>query len=131
MMRKILNPMMSVLIAAVFVFSAVFCCCTATALMTHIQKPAVMCSHCQGEHPQSKSSVPAGACPQQLTSAIVLHSHTIIGSFETSIHYPTPAFLNHYHNIFSLTLISVYPPGGPPLGFRFTPLYLRTFNLRI
>ena len=130
MMHKIFKPLIALSIIAAFAFSAVLCCCTATAVMAHFHKP-VTCSHCPDQNSQGKSSAPTGACHQQLTNAEFAHGQGVSLSNVSVVPYFGPAFLNHHHILLTHILILAYPPGGPPLGISLTPLYLRTFNLRI
>ncbi len=110
--------------------ATVICCCIAPSVMAHFHK-AVMCSHCQGENSHSNSSNPAGACRQQLTSAEFFHAQTISSPIVSAKFFPVSVFLNNHQVTPTRSLLLAYPPGGPPLGISFTPLYLRTFNLRV
>jgi hypothetical protein len=130
MMRKIVKPVIALSIAAAFAFSAVLCCCTASAVMTHFHKK-VICSDCPNQNDHGKSSSPIGDCQQQLTSADLSQVQTIVSSAVSGGAFPAPVILIGHHTSLTHSLLFAYPPGGPPLGISFTPLYLRTFNLRI
>jgi len=110
--------------------ATVVCCCIGPSVMEHFHK-AVLCSHCQDKNSQSNAPNPAQACQQQITSADFLHSQTISAPIVSGNHFPVSDFLNNHRIILTHQLLSAYPPGGPPLGISLTPLYLRTFNLRI
>ena len=127
-MRKIFKPLISLGIIVAFVFFSVLCCCTATAFMAQFHKK-VTCSHCHQK--SSQSPVSPGSCQHQFLSADVTHASNNIS---TDVSVSSPHVLGFHHvsgpgRIVELT--RMYPPGGPPLGISFTPLYLRTFNLRI
>jgi len=110
--------------------ATVICCCIAPSVMAQFHKAAV-CSHCPGEKSQGNPSNPAGTCQQQLTSADIFNGSIISSPIVPAKHFPVTVFLNDHHITLTRSLLLAYPPGGPPLGISFTPLYLRTFNLRI
>ena len=129
-MRKIIKLFIASLLTASLSFATVICCCIAPSVMAHFHKTA-MCSHCSGESSHSHSSNPLGSCQNQLTSADLSHAQTISSSTVSVQHFPLSIFVSNHQIAIIHSLLSVYPPGGPPLGISFTPLYLRTFNLRI
>jgi len=110
--------------------ATVMCCCSASAAVAHFHK-VDSCSQCPGQASHDNSSNPAGACQNQLTSAEFSHSQIITTPNVSVLPFHSPDFLNNYKITLTHSLLSAYPPGGPPLGISFTPLYLRTFNLRI
>jgi len=129
-MRKIFNLFIAFLLAASLSVATVVCCCIAPSVMAYFHK-TVACSHCPGENPSGNSSNPAAACQNQLTSAEFTHSPIILSSSVSGNSFPSVVFLNDHQIALTRSLLLAYPPGGPPLGISFTPLYLRTFNLRI
>jgi len=129
-MRKILNLSIAFLLAITLSVATVLCCCIAPSVVAHFHK-TVTCSHCAGQTAHGKSSNPAAACPQQLTSADFYHLQTIISPVVKISHFQSFNFLIAHQSVLNRSLLFAYPPGGLPLGRRFTPLYLRTFQLRI
>jgi hypothetical protein len=129
-MKKIFKLFIASLLTATLGVATVLCCCIAPSVMAQFHKK-VVCSHCQGQNPKSNSSNPAAACQQQLTSADISHAQTISSPVVSADHFPSAAIFNNHHIALTHSLLLAYPPGGPPLGISFTPLYLRTFNLRV
>ena len=129
-MKKIFKLSIASLLTVSLSVATVICCCIAPSEMAHFHK-TVMCSHCPSQDSHSKSSNPAATCQNQLTSAEFNHSSSISSSVASTVHFPVPGFLNIHQTVLSPSLSLTYPPGGPPLGISFTPLYLRSFNLRI
>ena len=128
-MKRIFKFSIASLLAMCLAVATVVCCCIAPAVMAHFHKAAV-CSHCPDQSPQGNSSNPAAACRNQLTSADSFHGQTISTPNVSTQPFPASVFLNH-HTVLSPALSLAYPPGSPPLGISFIPLYLRTFNLRV
>jgi hypothetical protein len=129
-MKKIIKLFIASLLTATLGVATVLCCCIAPSVMAQFHQKAV-CSHCQGQKSQSNPSNPAAACQQQLTSADLSHVQTI-SSPAVSAHFFSGADIFKRHQITLIhSLLLAYPPGGPPLGISFIPLYLRTFNLRV
>jgi hypothetical protein len=128
-MKRIFKFSIASLLAMCLAVATVVCCCIAPAVTAHFHKVA-MCSHCPDQSSQGNSSNPAGVCRNQLTSAEFLHGQTISTPNVSAQSFPAPVFLNH-HTVLSPALSLAYPPGSPPLGISFIPLYLRTFNLRV
>jgi hypothetical protein len=110
--------------------TTVICCCIGPVVMSHFHK-AAMCNHCQDQNPNNHSSNPAGACQHQLTSAELPPGQIIAFSKDLGSPFPSPNFLDRHITTLPPPSSLVYPPGSPPLGISFTPLYLRTFNLRV
>ncbi len=129
-MKSILKFSIASLLAICLTVATVVCCCVRPAVMAHFHK-AAMCSHCTDQNSKSHSSNPAGACQQQLTNAEFSNGQTISPPKISLLPSPAPFFLNNHHTILLPTLFLAYPPGSSPPGISFTPLYLRTFNLRV
>ena len=129
-MKRIFKFSIASLLAMCLAVATVVCCCIGSGVMAHFHKAAA-CSHCPDQNSHGNSSNPAGTCPNQLTSAEFLHGQAISTPNVSTQHFPAPVFLNHHHVILSPALSLAYPPGSPPLGISFIPLYLRTFNLRV
>ena len=129
-MKKAFKLFIAILLTASLGVATVICCCIAPSVMAHFHKK-VMCSHCPDQNSHSNSPNPAGSCQQQLTSADISHGSTISSPIVPTKHLPVTVFLNDHRIALTHSLLLAYPPGGPPLGVSFTPLYLRTFNLRI
>jgi hypothetical protein len=129
-MRKIFRVFTASLLTIVLSVATVVCCCSASAAMANFHK-VNDCSHCPGKSAHSNSSDPVGTCQYQLTSAEFSHSPIVISSIVSAKIFPALIFLNNHQVTLTHSLLLAYPPGGPPLGISFTPLYLRTFNLRI
>ena len=129
-MRKIFNLFIASLLTVSLGVATVVCCCIAPSVMAHIHKTA-MCSHCPDQGSQSHPVNPAGACQQQLTSAELLHSQTISFDHVLGKLFQAPIFFDNHITTIPPPTSLAYPPGSPPSGISFTPLYLRTFNLRI
>ena len=129
-MRKIIKLYVASLLAVSLGVATVICCCIAPAVMAQFHRQAV-CSQCLDHDSSGKSSSPLGACQQQLTSADFLQGLTVSVPAVSSQHFHSPDFLNNYQITLTHSIVLAYPPGGPPLGISLTPLYLRTFNLRI
>ena len=129
-MKKTFKLLIAFLLTVALSVATVICCCIAPSVMAHFHKTA-MCSHCQSTNSHSNSSNPMGACQYQLTSADLSHAQTISSPIISVQHFPLSVFVNNHQITFTRSLLLAYPPGAPPLGISFTPLYLRTFNLRI
>lgn len=128
-MRKILNSFIVFSVVATFTIFSVLCCCTASAVMAHFHQK-VMCGHCEDKNSNSHPCNSSASCQHQFSSAEILHGQTIVSSQLLLGHFYVSVFLNHHRTFFPSTLSAVDPPGSPP-RLSFTPLYLRTFNLRI
>lgn len=129
-MKKAFKPLIVCLLTLSLGVATVLCCCIAPVVMAHFHK-TVMCSHCPDQDSHGKSSNPIASCQQQLTSADFLHSPTITSPIVSGKHFPVSVFISNHQINLTRSLLLAYPPGGPPLGVSFTPLYLRTFNLRV
>jgi hypothetical protein len=129
-MKRIFKLLIASLLTVSLGVATVICCCIAPSVMAHFHK-AVTCSHCPDKNSQGNSPNPAGTCQQQLTSAEFLHSQTISSPVFSGHSFHVSDILNHHQITFTHSLLLAYPPGGPPLGISFTPLYLTTFNLRV
>jgi hypothetical protein len=127
-MGKIFKLFIVALLAASLGMATVICCCVAPAVMAHFHK-VIMCSHCSSQD-SSHSSTPDSNCSYKLTNAEAFHSHII--SFSAPLVDTHSFFFNqHLTSTFLPSLVLAYPRGSPPLTSSFTPLYLRTFTLRI
>jgi hypothetical protein len=129
-MKKVFRLFIASLLTASLVLATVICCCIAPSVMAHFHKEAV-CSHCPNQSSHGNSSSPTGTCQNQLISAEFIHSQTISSPIVSANPFPVSVFLNNHQITLTHSILLAYPPGGPPLGISFTPLYLRTFNLRI
>ncbi len=129
-MKKVLKLFIASLLTVSLGVATVICCCIAPVVMAHFHK-AAMCSHCHDQNSNDHSSNPAGTCQQQLTSAEFSHVPTISSPVVSADSFPVSVFLNNHQIALTQSLLLAYPPGGPPLGISLTPLYLRTFNLRV
>jgi len=129
-MKKIFKISIASLLTVCLGVTTVVCCCLGPVTMAHLHKTSV-CSHCppQGSS-QSHSSNPTDSCMYRLTNAEILHSQIIIASAPV-VFTPVTFFDKHIATPFLLSSILAYPRGSPPLAASFTPLYLRTFSLRI
>jgi hypothetical protein len=127
-MRTTFKLIIASVLSVALSVATVMCCCSASAAMAHFHK-AVVCSHCQGHSAHDNSSNPAGTCHHQFQSAEFFHSFTISSPVVSSTH--ASLVLVHHWTIVLPSLSLSYPPGSPPLGISFIPLYLRTFSLRI
>jgi hypothetical protein len=128
-MRKIFKPLIVLSLITVFAVFSVLCCCTASAVMAHLQKKVMYCSHCHQEPSKGKPSNNSESCHHQYLGAEYVVASNIFTA-HTIAFYPAIHVFDH-HKILAPILLRAYPPGGPPLGINFTPLYLRTFQLRI
>jgi hypothetical protein len=129
MMRKISKIFIASLLAVSLGMATVICCCVAPAVMVHFHKVSV-CSHCESQNSSQTHSCPDSSCSYKLTNAEAFHSHSI--SFSAPVVYTHDFFFNqHLTSTFLPSLVSAYPRGSPPLTSSFTPLYLRTFTLRV
>ncbi len=129
-MSKILKLSVAVLVATSLGVATVLCCCTAASVLTHFQKSPA-CGHCSQEQNSSNpSSNPTAVCPNQLSNAELLQAPAISVKTTAKFFFPTSFFLDKSRRIVVPRPSTIYPPGGPPPR-SFTPLYLRTFNLRI
>jgi hypothetical protein len=129
-MKRIFKLYIACLLTVSLGVATVICCCIAPSVMAHFHK-TVMCSHCQSENPNGNSSNPARTCRYQLTSAEFSNDQTISTPNASAPSFSASVFLNDHRSILSPILSLASPPGSPPLGIGFTPLYLRTFSLRI
>jgi len=129
-MKKIFKLYTASILSVSLGVATVLCCCIAPTVMALFHRTTV-CSHCHGQDPQGKPPNPAQACQQQLTSADFLHPPTISSPVVTGHFVPWTAFVNIHRLIPTHSPLLAYPPGGPPPGIGFTPLYLRTFDLRV
>ena len=129
-MKKIFKLSIASVLTITLSLATVICCCIAPSVMAHFHK-AVTCRHCDSQDSSNKSSNPGAACLNQLTSAELSHTQLITVSKISPQPFSAPVSLSNYNQNISPILNLSYPPGGPPLGISFTPLYLRTFNLRI
>ena len=130
-MKRIPKLIIASLLAITLGVASVICCCIAPTVMAHFSKKDMACSHCPGEKSHGNSSNPLGACQQQLTSADVIHHSTLSSSVLSTKYLSLSLSFINYQNNLTHSILLAYPPGGPPLGISFTPLYLRTFNLRV
>jgi hypothetical protein len=124
---KILKPFIASVLALSMFVATVVCCCIATGIMARFHKPA-MC--CDKQNPSHQDSVPMGSCQNHLTNAEFSHAQTILTA-PVAISFSPAISLGTYHANFLFSFPQVYSRGSPPLAASFTPLYLRTFNLRI
>ncbi len=129
-MKRLFRPFIASLLTVSLSVATVICCCIAPSVMAHFHQAAV-CSHCQKSSPQAPSSTPLETCQNQLTSGEFLHNQIIIAPKVVVLPLPSHDFLNNHRTALSSFLSVVYPPGSPPQGISLTPLYLRTFQLRI
>jgi hypothetical protein len=129
-MRKILKLLIVLSIIATFAVFSVLCCCTASALKARFHKAAV-CSHCHEQNSNGHPTDPVKACQNQLTNAEFSHGPNFSPPINLVIPHSSADFINNHHTIILPSFSLVYPPGSPPLGISLTPLYLRTFHLRV
>jgi len=129
-MKKLSKILIALLLSATVSVATVICCCIAPSVMAHFHK-TVTCSHCAGQDSQGKSSNPLESCRNQLTSADLSQSPAASVSAVSVKTFPVPVIFGKYISALPPSFSLGYPPGSPPLGISFTPLYLRTFNLRI
>ena len=129
-MKKKFKFLISSLVTLSLSVATVMCCCSAAAAAAHFHKPVMVCSHCHGHESKGNPSNPTASCQQQLTSAEFSGAQTFSLSSEKGVFF-TPAFLDKHAIFLVPSLILSYPRGSPPLTANFTPLYLRTFHLRI
>ena len=127
-MRKILKLFIASVLTVALSVATVMCCCSASAAMAHFHK-AVVCSHCQGHSSHDNSSNQTGKCQHQFQAAEFSHGATISSPVVSSAH--ALSVLAHHRTIVLPSLSLSYAHGSPPLTVSFTPLYLRTFSLRI
>ncbi len=129
-MEKIFKLFTVFLLAVSLTVATVICCCFVPAVMTHFHKIS-MCSHCHGQNSPDHSSNPAGTCQHHLTSAESSHSPAVLSFAASGVSFPVPVSFDKHITIFLPSSILACPRGSPPLTASFTPLYLRTFSLRI
>jgi hypothetical protein len=129
-MKRVLKLFLASLLTVSLSLATVICCCIAPSVIVHFHKTDA-CSHCSSQGAHNNAPNPAGACQNQLTSAEFLHSQAISTPNVSATLSPVSAFLSIHRTTVIPSILLAYPPGGPPLGISFTPLYLRTFNLRI
>jgi len=127
-MDKVSKILISWLLTATMFFATVICCCVGAGVMAHFHKPAAMC--CEKQNSSHQDSVPMGSCQNHLTSAEFSHAQTIL-TVPAAISFSPAISLGTHHADFVASFPQVYSRGSPPLAASFTPLYLRTFNLRI
>lgn len=128
-MEKIVKPYIASLLIACLAVTTVVCCCIGPAIMAHLHK-ASACSHCSPQDSHGHSSSPSDGCMYRLTNAEASHGQVIIAS--APLVFTPITFLDHHIvTPFLSSSIQAYPRGSPPLAASFTPLYLRTFSLRI
>lgn len=129
-MVKILKPTIAFLLAVSLGTATVVCCCVAPAVMAHFHKTAVACSHCPSSGTShGHSSNPTDSCMFRVGHAEAFQGQVIMPVPIVSTH--IVLFDKHVVTPFLASSILVYPRGSPPLTSSFTPLYLRTFTLRI
>jgi hypothetical protein len=116
----------SVLALSMFV-ATVACCCIGAGVMAHFHKPAMCCEKQNSSH---QDSAPMGSCQNHLTSAEFSHAQAVLTAPAAISFFPAISLGTH-HADFVASFPQVYSRGSPPLAASFTPLYLRTFNLRI
>jgi len=129
-MRKILKLFTASVLTVVLSVATVICCCSAAVAMADFHK-VDSCSHCPGQNSNKHSSNPITTCQYQLTSAEFSHSQVISSAAVSGFPFPTSVSFDKHLTISLVPPVLAYPPGSPPLHISFTPLYLRTFNLRI
>ncbi len=129
-MRRMMKLFTASLLTVALSVATVMCCCSASATAAHFHK-VDSCDHCPDQGSHDNSSNPSGTCQQQLTSAEFSHAQTIFSPVVSATTFPISAFLNNHQRILSPSLPLAYPPGSPPPSISLTPLYLRTFSLRI
>lgn len=129
-MKRTLKFLIASLLTVSLGVATVMCCCIAPSVVALFHK-TTMCSHCQGEKSHGNSSNPLASCQSQLTSAELIHTPTLTSPVVAGSLSSISGFIQIHHINFTRSLLLAYPPGGPPLCISFTPLYLRTFNLRI
>jgi hypothetical protein len=130
MVRKIFKPLIALSVIAAFAVFSVLCCCTFSATKAYCHK-SDSCSHCPLQGSQDHSSNSSGTCQHQFLNAELLQSQTISSPIVSGNFFPAFSFLDKHRTPVFPVLSLTYPPGGPPLGISFTPLYLRTFDLRV
>jgi len=129
-MSKIIKLFTSSLLAVCLSVATVMCCCSASSAVAHFHKTA-MCGHCSDKGPHNTSSSPVLACKYQLTSAEFSNTQVIPSSVVSGVTFSAPIFFDKHITTLPSPVSLACPPGSSPLGISFTPLYLRTFNLRI
>jgi hypothetical protein len=129
-MGKILKLFTASVLTVCLSVATVLCCCSASATMAHFHKMA-MCGHCSDKNSHHNSSNPDTTCQYQLTSAELSNSQVVSSSVVSGVSFPSLVSFDKQLTISLSPPILAYPPGSPPLGISFIPLYLRTFNLRI
>src|SRR5580658_2549144 len=127
-MNKISKILISSLLTVSMFVATVICCCIGAGVMAHFQKPAAMC--CEKQNPSHQDSAPMGTCQNHLTSAEFSHAQIVLTA-PAAISFSPAISLGTHHADFVASFPQVYSRGSPPLAANFTPLYLRTFNLRI
>jgi hypothetical protein len=131
-MKKIVKISIASLLAVSLSVATVVCCCIGSALTAEHTHKVSACNHCPSQGTASKhSSNPADSCTYHLTNAEISHGQIII-AHAAAVFVPASFFDRHAVRPFLPSSIQAYPRGSPPLDLpSFTPLYLRTFNLRI
>ncbi len=130
LMKSFVKPIVALSVAAALVVFSVFCCCTLSALQAQLKKVSAKCGHCPQKADQHGCDTP-GDCQHQLvkadsSAAKIMVSSTAGGSVEHA-----PVYLHAYQISLFPKLSSGSPPGHSAARLNFTPLYLRTFHLRI
>lgn len=129
-MKKISRYFLAPLMIVSLTVATVICCCIAPSVVPQLHK-TVKCSHCHGQNPQRGSSNPAEACQQQLSGGEFLRTFTLDSSHVIKSTVTVPVFLDRYSTHPLLSSLSSYPRGSPSSVVMASPLYLRTFYLRI
>ena|ERR1700733_11760799 len=124
---KIVKLITASTLAVTMFVATVVCCCIGAGVMANFHK-SVMC--CEKQNPSHQDSAPMETCQNHLTSAEFSHVQTILTA-PTAISFSPAISLGTHHADFIASFPQVYSRGSPPLAASFTPLYLRTFNLRI
>jgi len=129
-MRELIKLFIASLLTAALSVATVLCCCSASAVMAHFHKAAI-CSHCSSPNSHGNSSDQAGMCQHQFQSAEFSHSQTFSLPTASAASFQASVFFDKHITTLPPSLSLAYPLGSPPSGLSLTPLYLRTFNLRI
>jgi hypothetical protein len=124
---KIFKSFTVSVLAVTMLVATVMCCCIGAAVMAHFHKPAMCCEKQNSSH---QDSGPMGTCQNHLTSAEFSHAQTVLTA-PAAIGFSPTISLGTHHADFVASFPQVYSRGSPQFAASFTPLYLRTFNLRI
>lgn len=129
MVRALKLPV-SFLLVVTLAVATVICCCIGPSAVAQLHKTA-MCSHCPAKNSSSGHSTSStDSCMYRLANAEASYGQIIIAPAPT-VFTPIAFFDHHTVMPFLPSLVQAYPRGSPPLATSFTPLYLRTFNLRV